>query len=196
MKDDTRVPARTLLWATGSKAPALTSALHLPLAHGGRIEVGEDFSVKGHPEVFAIGDVASYMYDGVPLPGLAQPAVQGGEYVAEVITHAREKGQTIKPFRYLDKGIMAVISRRSAVTGVPRVGHYHEMKTPADQKYRSLTGLPAWEAWLGVHMTYLHGFQNKMVAVMDWSWDFVRQDSQERLATLVTKEQAQEAVGQ
>jgi NADH dehydrogenase len=196
MKDGTRVPARTLLWATGSKAPALTSRLNLPLGHGGRIEVGEDFSVKGHPEIFAIGDVASYMYDGSPLPGLGQPAIQGGEHVAEVITQVREQGKTIKPFSFLDKGIMAVIGRRSAVTGVPKPGHYHEMKTPTDEKYMSLTGLPAWEAWLGVHVTYLRGFQNKIVAVMDWSWDFMRQDSQERLATIVTKEQAQVAVGQ
>jgi NADH dehydrogenase len=196
LKDGTRVPARTLLWATGSSAPALTGALHLPLAHGGRIEVGEDFSVKGHPEIFAIGDVASYLYDGAPLPGLAQPAVQGGEHVAEVITQVREQGKTIKPFRFLDKGIMAVIGRRTAVTGVPKFGHYHEMKTPADEKYRSLTGYAAWSAWLGVHMTYLRGFQNKMVAVMDWSWDFARQNSQERLATIVTKEQAQVAVGE
>jgi NADH dehydrogenase len=196
MKDGTQVPARTLLWATGSKAPVLTNTLNLPLAHGGRIEVGEDFSVKGHPEIFAIGDVASYVYDGAPLPGLAQPAVQGGEYVAEVITKVREQGKTIKPFRFLDKGIMAVIGRRAAVTGVPKVGHYHEMKTPADEKYRSLTGFIAWQAWLGVHMAYLHGFQNKAVAVIDWSWSFARQDSQERLATIVTKQQAQVAVGE
>src|SRR5262249_6237217 len=154
---------------------------------------GEDFSVTGHPEVFAIGDVASYMYDGAPLPGLAQPAVQGGKYVAEVITKVRERGKTIKPFRFLDKGIMAVIRRRSAVTGVPKLGHYHEMKTPADQKYRSLTGYAAWSAWLGVHLAYLHGFQNKVITVIDWSWAFMRQDSQERLATIVTKEQAQAA---
>jgi NADH dehydrogenase len=196
LKDGTRVPARTLLWATGCKAPALTGTLNLPLVHGGRIEVGEDFSIAGHPEVFAIGDVACYHYDGMPMPGLAQPAVQGGEHVAEVIIKVREQGKTIKPFRYLDKGIMAVIGRRAAVAGVPKMGHYHDMKTPADEKYRSLTGFIAWQAWLGVHMTYLRGFQNKMVAVIDWSWSFARQNSQQRLATIVTKEQAQAAVGE
>jgi NADH dehydrogenase len=196
LKDGSQIPAKTLLWATGSQAPALTAKLNLPLAHGGRIEVGEDFSVIGHPEIFAIGDVASYVYDGAPLPGLAQPAVQGGEHVGEVITKVREQGKTIKPFRFFDKGIMAVIGRRTAVAGVPKLGHYHEMKTPVEEKYRSLTGYPAWTAWLGVHMAYLRGFQNKFIACMDWSWDFLRQDSQERLATIVTKEEAQAAVGE
>jgi NADH dehydrogenase len=194
LKDGTRMPAKTLLWATGVMAPAFTSALNLPLAHGGRLEVGEDFSVKGHPEVFAIGDVASYLFDGVPLPGMAQPAVQGGEYVAEVITKVREKGETIKPFSYHDKGIMAVIGRRAAVAGIPKHGHDHEMKTPAEQKYNSLTGFPAWTAWLGLHMVYLRGFHNKWTAVANWSHDRFEGPKDLHEITSLTKEEAQAAV--
>jgi NADH dehydrogenase len=195
LKDGTRLPATTLLWAAGVLAPEFTKALSLPLAHGGRIDVGEDFSVKGHPDVFAIGDVASYLYDGVPLPGMAQPAIQGGKYVAKVITEEREKGKSVKPFQYLDKGIMAVIGRRSAVTGIPKPGHMHEMKTPAEQKYMSLTGFPAWSAWLGLHLDYLRGFQNKFTAVVDWSWDRVKGPQQIEVTSL-TKEEAQAAVAQ
>jgi NADH dehydrogenase len=193
LKDGTKLPAHTLLWATGVKAPAFTSRLNLPVGHGGRIDVREDFSVKGHPEVFAIGDVATYVYDGTPLPGMAQPAIQGGEYVAEVIIQVREQGKTIKPFRFLDKGIMAVIGRRAAVAGVPKIGHYHEMKTPAEQKYRTLTGFPAWSAWLGLHLVYLRGFENKFTTVVDWSGDRIGGPS-EREVTSVTKEEAQAAV--
>lgn len=193
LEDGTAVPASTLLWATGVKAPALTARLNLPLGHGGRIQAQEDFSVPGYPNIFAIGDIAEYVYDGSPLPGLAQPAIQGGEHVAEVITKVREGGKTIKPFRYLDKGIMAVIGRGSAIAGLPRPRHMHEMHTPAEDKYMTLTGFPAWTSWLGLHIAYLHGFDNRFSAVIDWNWDYVRGDSHERLITLVSKEQAQAA---
>jgi NADH dehydrogenase len=124
---------------------------------------------------------------------MAQPAIQGGKHVAKVITEVRERGKSIKPFRYLDKGIMAIIGRRAAVAGIPKPGHLHEMKTPAEQKYMSLTGYPAWTAWLGLHLDYLRGFENKFTAVVDWSWDRIAGPQQLEI-TSVTKEEAQAAV--
>ena len=88
---------------------------------------------------------------------------------------------------------MAVVGRGSAVAGLPKPGHMHEMHTPADQKYITLTGFPAWSAWLGLHLLYLRGFQNRFTTALDWSWDYLRMDSQERLITIVTKEEAQAA---
>jgi NADH dehydrogenase len=194
MQDGAQVPSATLLWATGVKAPALTARLGLPLGHGGRLVVGPDFSVAGFPNIFAIGDIAAYSEDGVPLPGLAQPAMQGGEHVAKVILKQRLGGEAVTPFRYLDKGIMAVIGRGAAVAGLPKPGHFHDVRTPADEKYVTLTGFPAWVAWLGLHIFYLRGFENRLRSLVSWGWDYIALRPADLVASTETREEAHQAV--
>ncbi|MCB0169900.1 MAG: NAD(P)/FAD-dependent oxidoreductase [Anaerolineae bacterium] len=192
LADGSHIPAHTLVWGTGTRAAELTDHVDAPKGRGGLIQVGSDFSLLNHPEVFAIGDFADYMFEGSPLPGLAQPAIQGGEYVAEVITKVREQGQTIAPFSYWDKGTMAVIGRGAAIASVPRPQPYHaDRHRGKEQRFLNLHGFPAWSAWLGLHLTYLGGFRNRMVAALDWSWDYVRNENQDRLITAVRQKEAE-----
>jgi NADH dehydrogenase len=120
--------------------------------------------------VFVIGDMAYFEQDGQPLPMVAPPAMQGGEYVARCIL-AREKGEEIEPFRYVDKGSMAVIGRGSAVASV--------------EEYPS-AGFIAWLAWLGLHLYYLIGFRNRVLTLVNWAYEFFFYDRQVRLITRST----------
>jgi NADH dehydrogenase len=158
-----RVPACTVIWAAG----VVASDLAAPLAEqsdaerdrSGRIAVGPDLTLPGHPEVVAIGDMAwVHGADGrpVPLPGLAPVAMQEGRYAARAID-ARRRGLQPRPFRYLDKGNLATVGRAKAV---------------ADIKHLELSGLPAWLTWLLVHVFYLLGAQNRLVVVIRWAFSY------------------------
>lgn len=191
LADGSHIPAETLVWGTGTRAAELADRVGAAQVRGGLLQVGPDFSLPDHPEVFAIGDIAAYMFEGRPLPGLAQPAIQGGEYVAEVITKVREQGQTIAPFSYWDKGTMAVIGRGAAISSVPRPQPYHaDRHRGKEPHFLNLHGFPAWSAWLGLHLAYLTGFRNRMVAALDWSWDYIRGENQDRLITVVREKEA------
>lgn len=168
LKDGTVIPARTLLWAAGVAAAPLAAAVAGPKARGGRIPVQPDLSLPGHPEVFVIGDMAYRERRGQPLPQLSQPAIQGGRYAARAIAH-RERGERPpRPFRYFDKGTMAVIGRGSAVADVLKVPFH---------------GVFAWLLWLGVHIFYLIGFRNRLLTMVDWGFDYLFFDSPVRLIT-------------
>lgn len=120
------------------------------LDRAGRISVGPDLTLPGHPEVFVVGDMAAL--DG--LPGVAQVAIQGGQYAAASV-HRRLRGQPpAAPFKYRDKGSMATISRFRAVAKVGCL---------------QLTGLVAWLLWLTVHLAYMTGFRNRVTAVLHWA---------------------------
>jgi len=170
--------AATVLWTAGVQAKRIGSTLGVPLDGAGRIRVGSDCSVPGHPEVFAIGDVACFVAAGAehPLPGVSPVAMQQGRYVARrirgvVAGHART---TEEPFRYLDKGIMATIGRRRAVAQTGRL---------------RLSGGVAWLAWLFVHIWYLIDFRNRLAVLFDWAYGYV---TYHRGARLITGDRAWE----
>ncbi len=154
-----KIPTRTILWAAGVLASPLGRALAegagATLDRVGRVVVEPDLTIAGHPEIFVIGDLASFSHQtGKPLPGLAQPAIQGGRYVAEAI-EARLGDRKIAPFHYADKGTLATIGRAAAV---------------ADLGWLRLSGLPAWLIWLFVHLMYIVEFENRLLVIVQWGW--------------------------
>jgi len=164
-----RVHAGTIVWATGVKAAPLAERLGVELGKGGRIVVDHDLSVPGHPEVFAIGDIA--VDPDHPLPQIAQPAIQGGRHVAEQIGR-RLRGEPTEPFDYVDKGTMATIGRRAAVADLPIGLH--------------LKGTIGWLAWLGLHLVYLIGKRNRLSVLVDWAWNYLTYDRASRLLSPTT----------
>lgn len=159
-----RVPARTVIWAAGVMASELAAKLGrqsgAEIDRAGRVTVAPDLCLPGHPEVMAIGDMAS-VSDGaggnLGLPGLAPVAIQQGAYAARAI-EGRLEGKSRKPFRYIDKGNLATIGRGRAVAEIGPL---------------RLSGLPAWIIWLAVHIWYLIGFQNRLVVMVRWAISFL-----------------------
>jgi NADH dehydrogenase len=159
-----RVRARTVIWAAGVRASDLAGKLGeqsgAKVDHAGRVRVEPDLTLPGHPEVIALGDMAS-VSDGsggaLALPGLAPVAIQQGAYAARLVEH-RLRGATIRPFHYINKGNLATIGRRRAV---------------ADLGLVRLSGPLAWLIWLVVHIWYLIGFQNRLVVIFRWSLSFL-----------------------
>jgi NADH dehydrogenase len=166
LADGRRISARTVVWAAGVRANPLAAMLGAPLGRGGRIIVGQDLSVHGHPDVFAIGDIAADAHE--PLPQVAQPAIQGGRHVARQIGR-RLAGQPTEPFRYHDKGSMATIGRHDAVAELPNGIR--------------LSGPLGWLAWLGLHLVYLMGFRNRANVLVNWTWNYFTYDRAARLLT-------------
>jgi NADH dehydrogenase len=163
-----QIRARTVLWAAGVAAAALTRTLGLPLDRAGRVAVEPDLSLPGHPEAFAIGDMCAFIgAGGHPLAGLAPVAIQQGRAAAENLLR-RLRGETTRPFRYRDRGSMATIGRAAAVAVVGRL---------------RLSGLTAWLAWLFVHIMFLIGFRNRFLVLFQWAWAYL---SWQRGARLIT----------
>ena len=168
------VPARTVVWAAGVVASELAGKLAAEAGaevdRTGRVSVGPDLTLPGHPEVIALGDMVQvHDADGkpVPLPGVAPVAMQQGRYAGRAIRD-RLKGRQPEPFRYRDKGNLATIGRAKAV---------------ADIKGLQLSGFIAWLTWLLVHLFYLIGFQNRLIVFMRWVISFVTHGRGERLIT-------------
>jgi NADH dehydrogenase len=147
-----RVRAGTVIWAAGVSAPDVVQKWSLPQGRGGRVEVRDDLSLAGHPEVFVTGDLGVNPDD--PLPQLAQPAIQGGKHAAHQIARL-VAGETAEPFRYKDKGIMATIARGSAIAQL-------------SDNIR-LRGAVAWVAWLALHIYFLLGGRNRLVTLLNLS---------------------------
>jgi NADH dehydrogenase len=170
------IPARTVLWAAGvlasSFARRVAAATGAETDRNGRVVVDDHLAVPGHPEIFVIGDAALQPWkQGRPVPGVAQGAIQSGRYVGRTI-RARLAGVPTPPFRYSDRGDVAVIGRLSGVTNVGWLG-------PLGQA----GGLPAWFLWLGIHIFYLIGFANRVVVVTRWAWSFMTRGRSTRLIT-------------
>jgi NADH dehydrogenase len=153
---DTRIAARTVLWAAGVAASPLGATLGAPLDRAGRVRVQPDLSVPDQPEVFVVGDLASARSGSEPVPGIAPAAKQMGTHAARNVL-ARIAGQPTRPFRYRDYGTLATIGRRAAVAVIGRV---------------RLWGYPAWLAWLFAHIFFLIGFRNRFVVLMEWAWSY------------------------
>ena len=150
------LPSDVTIWAAGVTAPAAVGRLGLPQGRGGRILTGPDLRVHGQERVFAVGDVA--LVDGLPLPQLAQPAIQAGRHAARQVERL-VKGRPPVTFAYHDKGIMATVGRRSAVVELP-----HGLR---------VRGTLAWLAWLGLHLVTLLGGRNRLSALLNLSWRYV-----------------------
>ena len=166
LTDGTQITAQTLVWAAGVRAHPLATTLGVELGRGGRIVVDADLSVPSHPEIFAIGDIATDRDQ--PLPQVAQPAIQGGKHVARQIAN-RLAGRPTETFRYVDKGSMATIGRHRAVADFP-----------GGQR---LSGFVGWVAWLGLHIVYLMGFRNRANVLVNWAWNYLTYDRAARLLT-------------
>lgn len=153
---DDRIASRTVLWAAGVRASHLGAMLGSQTDRQGRVVVGEDLTIPGHPEVFVAGDLAHVEHGGRVLPGVATVALQQGRYIARVI-RGDVIGRARSPFVYRDKGQMATIGRRRAVL---------------ESGSLRLTGFAAWMAWLLVHIYYLSGFRNRLIVLIQWAWSY------------------------
>ena len=151
-----KLPSDVTVWAAGVSAPGAVQAWGLPQGRGGRIEVGPDLRVTGQDRIFATGDVA--LIEGLPLPQVAQPAIQTGRHAGKQIALLMA-GHPTQPFHYHDKGIMATIGRRSAVVELAHGAR--------------LRGTLAWLAWLGLHLFYLLGGRNRLSALLNLSYRYL-----------------------
>jgi NADH dehydrogenase len=166
LSDGSRIEANTLVWAAGVKPATLAAAIDVPRTRSGRIEVDEFLRVPGHPDVYAIGDVAAAKTpDGREVPMLSAPAMAEARRVAENILRA-ERGEAPLPYRYHDKGSMATIGKNAAVAAIGRI---------------HLRGFIGWVAWLTVHLYYIIGFRNRAAVLMSWAWNYLRSDRPVRI---------------
>jgi len=172
-----RIPAATVLWGAGVVASPAGRWLDAPIDKSGKIIVEPDLSVPGHPEVFAIGDTAHLVAStrnlvGIKsrtpmlMPGVAQPAIQEGKYVASVIGRRAQGRPAPAPFWYWDKGDLAIVGRTYAV---------------ADLRFARFTGFPAWLLWAVVHVYFLIGFANRLFVVLQWGLAFLTEHRQVRV---------------
>jgi NADH dehydrogenase len=167
------IPTRTALWAAGVLASPLgrivSEETGARLDKAGRVIVEPDLSVPGHPEIFVIGDLSNFSHQtGKPLPGVAQPAIQEGRYVANAIA-GRLRGEKNAPaFHYRDKGNLATVGRAAAV---------------ADLNWLRLSGLSAWLIWIFVHLMYIVEFKNRLLVMVQWASLYITYDRTARLIT-------------
>jgi NADH:ubiquinone reductase (H+-translocating) len=164
-----RIPTHTVVWAAGVKASPLARSLAeeagAEVDRAGRVVVQPDCTLRGHPEVFVIGDAMSL----AGLPGVAEVALQQGIYVARTIKRRLEGKQDRKPFRYIDLGSMAIIGRGRAIVS------FHGLR---------YGGVLGFLSWLFVHLAFLTGFRNRAAALISWSWAFIGRSRNQRTFTV------------
>lgn len=170
-KADT-ISAKTILWAAGVKASfmgkILAKTTGAELDRSGRVIVEPDLSIKGYPNIFVIGDLANFAHQGDrSLPGVAPVAIQQGEYVAKLV-EKRCQGKSIGAFRYFDIGSMAVVGQNKAV---------------ANLGFAKLSGFLAWLIWVVAHIYYLIEFDNKLIVMIQWAWNYITLGRGARLIT-------------
>jgi len=167
------IESRTVLWAAGVTAASLPGRIAkqtgAQVDRGGRVTVDPTCNVPGHPEIYIIGDAALFLgADGKPLPGVAPTAMQQGSFVASAIKK-RLRGAPVSPFKYLDKGSLAVIGRARAVAQF-------------GSSFR-FSGIVAWLLWLFVHLMYLVSFQNRLIVFIRWGFNYTTFNRGARLIT-------------
>ncbi len=166
------IKARTILWAAGVKASDLGGVIakktNAQTDRAGRIMVEPNLSIKDHPHIFVVGDLANFSHqDNKPLPGIAPVAMEQGQYMAKYIK-AKIKGKAMAPFQYIDKGSLAVIGDNHAV---------------ANLEFVKLSGILAWLVWVFAHIYYLIEFDNKLVVMLQWGWNYLTRGRGARLIT-------------
>ncbi len=150
-----RIASRTVLWTAGVQPSPAGQWLRTETDRAGRTSVRPDLSVPGRPEVFVVGDTAHLEANGKPLPGVAQVAMQQGRYVGKLIASRVAGRPAPPPFRYFDKGNMAVIGRNFAILESGKL---------------RLSGFPAWAAWAAIHLAYLP--HNRSEVIVQWAWSY------------------------
>ncbi|MEO8274604.1 MAG: NAD(P)/FAD-dependent oxidoreductase [Thermoanaerobaculia bacterium] len=163
-----RIDAGVVLWTAGVKPSPAAAWLAAETDRAGRVKVGDDLSLTSHPEVFVVGDVSAREQNGKQLPGVAQVAIQGGRFAGRTIA-ARVAGRSgVGPFRYFNKGDMAVVGRNFAILerGGVRIG-----------------GFFAWLAWVFVHVVSLALFNNRLIVFTQWAWSYFTFERGSRLIT-------------
>ncbi len=161
------IPTHTVIWAAGNVASPLLKSLHTPLDRQGRAIVEQDCSIPRHPEVFVLGDAALFQEEGRAVPAICPAAIQMGRYAARTIRRELA-GRPREPFRYWDKGQLAVIGRGQAVADIGRL-HFG--------------GFIAWLLWIFVHIWFLIGFRNRVVVMLEWAWAYITYQRGARLIT-------------
>ncbi len=166
------IRAKTVLWTAGMKASPMAQILAettgASLDKTGRVIVNPEFNVPGAENIFVIGDLANYTHqEGKPLPGVAPVAMQSGKYVARLIK-SRLQEKTISPFRYWDWGNLAVIGKHAAVV---------------DLGFLKLSGFLAWAFWMFIHVFYLLEFDNKLIVMIQWAWNYFTSGKGARMIT-------------
>ena len=153
-----RIISRTVIWTAGVAPSPAGKWLGVETDRAGRVKIQPDVTVPGHPEIFVVGDTASLQKDGEPLPGVAQVALQQGRYAGKLIRRRVEGKPALPPFRYFDKGNMAVVGKGFAVL---ESGKFH------------LTGFLAWLAWAGIHIQFLATTNLRISVFVQWMWTFL-----------------------
>jgi NADH:ubiquinone reductase (H+-translocating) len=168
-----RIDAGTIIWAAGVVASPAARWLNVEHDRAGRVNVKDDLSVPGHPDLFVIGDAATVKSaDGKPVPGVAPAAKQMGAYVGKLIA-ARITGQSLPPFHYRHAGDLATIGRRAAVVSIGKV---------------HLKGFLGWLFWSVVHIYFLIGLRRRFVVAINWLWDYLTFQRGARLITEVPRQ--------
>jgi len=174
-----KIPAGTVLWGAGVVASPAALWVGAETDKFGKVMVDPDLSVRDHPEIFVIGDTAHVVAparnlfgikspEPMLLPGVAQPAIQEGKYVAEIIRRRVAGRERPKPFWYWDKGDLAIVGRTYAV---------------ADLRFIRFAGLAAWFVWASVHIYFLIGFANRLFVLLQWGFDFLTKRRRVRVLT-------------
>jgi NADH dehydrogenase len=165
---DEFIACRVKIWAAGNEASFVGKSLGVERDRAGRVMVNEDLTIRGHPEVQVIGDLANFSHQtGKPLPGVSPVAMQQGRHAARNVL-AMIDNRKPERFHYWDKGSLATIGRKKAV---------------ADLKFVHLSGFIAWLAWLFVHIMYLVGFRSRLAVLFQWGWAYVTFNAGARLIT-------------
>jgi NADH dehydrogenase FAD-containing subunit len=153
-----RIASKTVIWTAGVAPSPAGKWLNVATDRAGRVRIQPDLSVPGHPEIFVIGDTASLDQNGKPLPGVAQVAMQQGRYAGDLIHQRVTAAAMPKPFRYFDKGSMAVVGQNFAVL---QSGKVH------------LGGFVAWLAWAGIHLQFLAQSSLRLSVFVQWVWTYL-----------------------
>jgi NADH:quinone reductase (non-electrogenic) len=156
--DGERIVSNTVIWTAGVAPSPAARWLETESDHAGRVRIEKDLSVPEHPEIFVVGDTSSLDQDGKPLPGVAQVAIQQGRYAGRLITGRLAGKPAPRPFRYFDKGTMAIVGKGFAVL---ETGGIH------------ISGILAWLAWAAVHLEFLAQSNLRVSVFVQWVWTYL-----------------------
>lgn len=181
--DGDTLPAETVIWAAGVRGALLADKIDVKLQRGARVPVNEFLQLEDHPEVFIIGDMAylegfKWGERTMAYPMVAQVAIQMGKQAAKniIVLASGSSGGGLTKFSYYDKGSMAIVGRGAAIVTASK-----PVKLKLGQN--SLTKIPAWIMWLGVHVMFLEGWRNRWVSIFNWTWNTFNKDRGTRVLT-------------
>jgi NADH dehydrogenase FAD-containing subunit len=164
-----RIASKTVIWTAGVAPSPAGKWLNVETDRAGKVRVQSDLTVPGHPEIFVIGDTASFLENGKPLPGVAQVAMQQGKHAAKVIHHRLTSRPTPAPFSYFDKGNMAVVGKGFAVLESGKV---------------RVSGFGAWLTWAAVHLQFLATSSLRLAVFLQWIWTYFTGKRGDRLIVI------------